>query len=108
MTDPFDHGRLSTGIRTSASQACRKLAAEAIVTRRSDRIAADEDATQHHYPNVFDASPVRGKAGITRGHCWYYTNDYINQALIQAEAAGVDVNGSSFSPATVTLEAGGA
>jgi len=37
-----------------------------------------------------------------------YTNDYINQALAQAKAAGVDVNGASFQPATVTLEAGGA
>jgi NitT/TauT family transport system substrate-binding protein len=37
-----------------------------------------------------------------------YTNDYINQAITQAKAAGVDVNGASFQPATVTLEAGGA
>ena len=37
-----------------------------------------------------------------------YTNDYINQAITQAKAAGVDVNGASFAPSTVTLEAGGA
>jgi len=37
-----------------------------------------------------------------------YTNDYINQALTQAKTAGIDVNGASFAPATVTLEAGGA
>ncbi|MEV6348884.1 ABC transporter substrate-binding protein [Actinoplanes sp. NPDC051851] len=37
-----------------------------------------------------------------------YTNDYINQALEQAKTAGVDVTGSSFQPATVTLEEGGA
>jgi NitT/TauT family transport system substrate-binding protein len=37
-----------------------------------------------------------------------YTNDYINQALAQAKAAGVDVTGSAFQPQTVTLEAGGA
>jgi NitT/TauT family transport system substrate-binding protein len=37
-----------------------------------------------------------------------YTNDYINQAITQAKAAGVDVNGSAYKPATVTLEAGGA
>jgi NitT/TauT family transport system substrate-binding protein len=37
-----------------------------------------------------------------------YTNDYINQAITQAKAAGVDVNGTSFQPTTVTLEAGGA
>jgi NitT/TauT family transport system substrate-binding protein len=37
-----------------------------------------------------------------------YTNDYINQAITQAKAAGVDVNGASFAPATVTLSAGGA
>jgi NitT/TauT family transport system substrate-binding protein len=37
-----------------------------------------------------------------------YTNDYINQAITQAKAAGIDVNGASFQPQTVTLEAGGA
>jgi NitT/TauT family transport system substrate-binding protein len=37
-----------------------------------------------------------------------YTNDYINQALTQAKAAGVDVMGTSFRPTTVTLEPGGA
>jgi NitT/TauT family transport system substrate-binding protein len=37
-----------------------------------------------------------------------YTNDYIQQALNEAKAAGVDVNGVSFQPQTVTLTAGGA
>ncbi len=37
-----------------------------------------------------------------------FTNDYINQAITAAKAAGVDVNGTSFKPATVTLNAGGA
>lgn len=37
-----------------------------------------------------------------------YTNDYINQAITQAKAAGVDVNGSSFKPETVALQPGGA
>ncbi|GGN42274.1 NitT/TauT family transport system substrate-binding protein [Actinoplanes campanulatus] len=37
-----------------------------------------------------------------------YTNDYIRQAIGQAEAAGVDVDGSGFQPATVTLTEGGA
>ncbi|MEV6300290.1 ABC transporter substrate-binding protein [Actinoplanes sp. NPDC051861] len=37
-----------------------------------------------------------------------YTNDYIKQAIEQAKTAGVDVNGTSFAPATVTLEEGGA
>jgi NitT/TauT family transport system substrate-binding protein len=37
-----------------------------------------------------------------------YTNDYINQALTQAKAAGIDVLGTSFQPQTVTLTAGGA
>jgi NitT/TauT family transport system substrate-binding protein len=37
-----------------------------------------------------------------------YTNDYINQALTQAKAAGIDVTGASFKPETVTLAAGGA
>ena len=37
-----------------------------------------------------------------------FTNDYINQAIEQAKAAGIDVTGSSFQPATVTLNEGGA
>jgi NitT/TauT family transport system substrate-binding protein len=37
-----------------------------------------------------------------------YTNDYIKQAIEQAKAGGVDVNGSGFQPATVTLTEGGA
>jgi NitT/TauT family transport system substrate-binding protein len=37
-----------------------------------------------------------------------YTNDYISQAVDQAKSAGVDVNGTSFAPQTVTLTAGGA
>ncbi len=37
-----------------------------------------------------------------------YTNDYIKQALDAAKAAGVDVDGAGFQPATVTLTAGGA
>jgi NitT/TauT family transport system substrate-binding protein len=37
-----------------------------------------------------------------------YTNDYINQAITQAKAAGIDVNGASFQPQTVTLNAAGA
>ncbi|MCA2216227.1 ABC transporter substrate-binding protein [Jidongwangia harbinensis] len=36
-----------------------------------------------------------------------YTNDYLRQAIDQAKAAGIDVNGTSFQPATVTLNAGG-
>jgi NitT/TauT family transport system substrate-binding protein len=37
-----------------------------------------------------------------------YTNDYINQAITQAKAAGIDVNGTSFKPQTVTLNPAGA
>jgi NitT/TauT family transport system substrate-binding protein len=37
-----------------------------------------------------------------------YTNDYMQQAIDQAKAAGIDVNGTSFQPITVTLNAGGA
>ena len=37
-----------------------------------------------------------------------YTNDYMKQAIDQAKAAGIDVNGAAFQPTTVTLEAGGA
>ncbi|WP_312034553.1 ABC transporter substrate-binding protein [Actinoplanes sp. TBRC 11911] len=37
-----------------------------------------------------------------------FTNDYINQAITAAKGAGVDVNGASFQPETVTLNPGGA
>ena len=37
-----------------------------------------------------------------------FTNDYMQQAITAAKAAGVDVNGAAFQPSTVTLEAGGA
>ncbi|MDY7084445.1 MAG: ABC transporter substrate-binding protein [Actinomycetota bacterium] len=37
-----------------------------------------------------------------------FTNDYINQAITAAKAAGIDVNGTSFQPAEVTLNEGGA
>src|SRR3954469_19204707 len=37
-----------------------------------------------------------------------YTNDYMQKALDQAKAAGIDVNGAGFQPKTVTLTAGGA
>jgi NitT/TauT family transport system substrate-binding protein len=37
-----------------------------------------------------------------------YTNDYIKQAVEQAKSSGVDVNGATFQPQTVTLTAGGA
>ncbi len=37
-----------------------------------------------------------------------YTNDYMQKAVDAAKAAGIDVLGSSFTPQTVTLTAGGA
>ncbi|WP_432827194.1 ABC transporter substrate-binding protein [Dactylosporangium sp. CA-092794] len=37
-----------------------------------------------------------------------HTNEYMQKALDAAKAAGVDINGTSFSPQTVTLTAGGA
>ena len=37
-----------------------------------------------------------------------YTNEYIQKALDQAKAAGIDVIGSGFTPQTVTLNPGGA
>ena len=37
-----------------------------------------------------------------------YTNDYVTKALALAKADGVDVNGTSFKPVTVTLEPDGA
>ena len=37
-----------------------------------------------------------------------YTNEYIQKALDQAKAAGIDVIGSGFTPKTVTLNPGGA
>jgi NitT/TauT family transport system substrate-binding protein len=36
-----------------------------------------------------------------------YTNDYVNKALTALKAAGIDVNGTSFQPLTVTLQPGG-
>jgi NitT/TauT family transport system substrate-binding protein len=37
-----------------------------------------------------------------------YTNDYVSKALADWTAAGVDVKGAGFTPATVTLNEGGA
>ena len=37
-----------------------------------------------------------------------FTNDYVNKAIEELKAEGVDVNGSSFTPLTVTLNKGGA
>jgi NitT/TauT family transport system substrate-binding protein len=37
-----------------------------------------------------------------------HTNDYMQRAIDQAKAAGVDVTGTTFQPMTVTLTAGGA
>ncbi len=37
-----------------------------------------------------------------------YTNDIVTEALKQAKAAGVDVDGAGFTPATVELQEGGA
>jgi NitT/TauT family transport system substrate-binding protein len=37
-----------------------------------------------------------------------YSNDYITKALEEWKAAGVDVDGKSFAPATITLNEGGA
>ena len=37
-----------------------------------------------------------------------YTNEYVQKALDQLKAAGIDVNGASFPPTTVTLNEGGA
>lgn len=49
-----------------------------------------------------------GKTVITKApDAAAYTNDYVSKALTALKAAGVDVNGSSFSPLTVTLTAGG-
>jgi len=37
-----------------------------------------------------------------------FTNEYVQKALDQLKGAGIDVNGTSFAPATVTLNEGGA
>ena len=37
-----------------------------------------------------------------------WTNDIVNAAIAELKSAGVDVNGSSFAPQTVTLTEGGA
>jgi NitT/TauT family transport system substrate-binding protein len=36
-----------------------------------------------------------------------YTNEYVEKALANLKADGVDTSGSGFTPATVTLEKGG-
>ncbi len=49
-----------------------------------------------------------GKTVITKApDAAAYTNDYVTKALTDLKAAGVDVNGTSFAPITVTLEPGG-
>jgi NitT/TauT family transport system substrate-binding protein len=49
-----------------------------------------------------------GKTVITKApDAAAYTNDYVTKALNDLRAAGVDVNGSSFAPLTVTLQPGG-
>jgi len=37
-----------------------------------------------------------------------YTNEYVEKALANLKSAGIDVNGTSFQPVTVTLNPGGA
>ncbi len=37
-----------------------------------------------------------------------FTNEYVQKALDQLKGAGIDVNGASFTPSTVTLNEGGA
>jgi NitT/TauT family transport system substrate-binding protein len=37
-----------------------------------------------------------------------YTNEYVDKALDELKADGVDVMGSGFTPETVTLKEGGA
>ncbi len=37
-----------------------------------------------------------------------YTNDYVQKAIDILKAQGVDVNGATFTPKTVTLTEGGA
>ncbi len=49
-----------------------------------------------------------GKTVITKApDAAAYTNDYVTKALNDLRGAGVDVNGSGFTPLTVTLAAGG-
>ena len=49
-----------------------------------------------------------GKTVITKApDAAAYTNDYVTKALNDLRAAGVDVNGSGFTPLTVTLQPGG-
>ena len=37
-----------------------------------------------------------------------FTNEYVQKAIDQLKGAGIDVNGASFTPSTVTLNEGGA
>ncbi|MDQ6613367.1 MAG: ABC transporter substrate-binding protein [Actinomycetota bacterium] len=49
-----------------------------------------------------------GKTVITKApDASAYTNDYVNKALTDLRSSGVDVVGSSFTPVTVSLQAGG-
>jgi NitT/TauT family transport system substrate-binding protein len=49
-----------------------------------------------------------GKTVITKApDAAAYTNDYVTKALTELKGAGVDVNGASFAPITVTLGPGG-
>ena len=58
---------------------------------------------------AMDTRNAEGQTVITKepdADAW--TNDYVQQALDELTAEGVDVTGASFTPATVTLTEGGA
>jgi NitT/TauT family transport system substrate-binding protein len=69
----------------------------------------DETAWDQTVQIAMDTKNAEGQTVITQepdGDAW--SNDYVQQALDELTAEGVDVTGSSFTPLTVTLTAGGA
>ena len=56
-----------------------------------------------------EAKNAEGATGLTKDpDADAFSNDYVTKALEEWKAAGVDVEGKSFAPATITLNEGGA
>jgi NitT/TauT family transport system substrate-binding protein len=69
----------------------------------------DEAAWERTVQIAMDTRNAEGQTVITKepdADAW--TNDYVQQALDELSAEGVDVHGASFAPAGVTLTEGGA
>ena len=69
----------------------------------------DDTAWKQTVAIAMDTRNAEGQTVITEEpDADAYTNDYVQQALEELAAEGVDVTGSAFTPLTVVLEAGGA